>query len=491
MIVLLITAANIGYLGGPFQPAGSRLCGVPTFATIESVRKTLRLVILLALIPAAGALPALRAQSPAPAEKEFTLDNGLKVVLLERHSLPLVNIVAAVNAGSKDETDATNGIVHLLEHYILFRGTEVRSGSEVARDIRARGGYFNAHTGQDVATFELTLPAEHADFGLRNQREILFNLKFDQTEIDAEKEVILEEFSQLKDDPFRYASLLFYQNLFKGHPYGRPVIGTPDVIRNLTVEAVGTFYRTYFVPANASLAVVGDFVLKDMEDKIRAEFGPVPRTEFAPRRFDPPAQPRKAVEIEEELDVKEAYLVLGTLGPDYNSEDQYGGDVLAQILGRGINPMLYRPLKGPRDLVNTAGMMYVTLKHGGAFLAYLTLEPRTIQATKRAAVQFLRQVRNENFSRDDVVGSEQMYATDYLEGARNQLTFEVAKAQESGLTLASSLALHLLFRTSDVPFDYLGRIRRVSSSDLRTVAARYLGRSEYVTIAIVPKKKIP
>ena len=296
---------------------------------------------------------------------------------------------------------------------------------------------------------------------------------------------------QIRDDPFRYASLLFYENVFKGHPYGRPVIGSPEVIRNLTVEAVEKFYRAYFVPANASLAVVGDFGLKDMEAKVRACFGQVPRTEFVPTRFDPPPPPEKSVDIEEELDVQEAYLVIGVPGPDYNSEDQYGGDVLAQILGRGINPMLYRPLKGARDLVNTAGMMYVTLKHGGAFLAYLTLEPKTLAATKRAAVQFLRQVRNENFARDDVLGAEQMYATDYLESARNQLTFEVAKAQESGLTLASSLAIHLLFRSSDVPFDYLGRIRKVTSSDLRKVAARWLGRSEYVTIAIVPKKKGP
>jgi len=455
------------------------------------VRKTFGLVLLLGLFAAASAAPGPKGQAPAPTEKEFTLDNGLKVILLERHNLPLLNIVAAVNAGSKDETDATNGIVHLLEHYVLFRGTETRSGSEVARDIRGRGGYFNAHTGQDAVLFELTLPAEQAEFGLNNQREMLFRLKFEQAEIDAEKEVILEELAQIKDDPFRYASLLFYQNLFKGHPYGRPVIGTPEVIRSLTAEAMDKFYRTYFVPSNASLAVVGDFTLKEMEDRVRSSFGPVPRADFVPVRFDPPAPPPKAVEIEEELDVQEAYIVLGVLGPDYNSEDQFGGDVLATILGRGINPLIYRPLKGARDLVNTAGMMNVTLQHGGAFLAFLTLEPRTLQATKRATVQFLRQVRNENFSRDDVLGPDQMYARDYIESARNQLTFEVAKAQESGLTIASSLALHLLFRASDVPFDYLGRIRKVDSSDVRKVAARYLGRSEYVTISIVPKKKTP
>jgi zinc protease len=452
------------------------------------VREALAVLVLLSAV--AAPFGALRRAEP-PAEKEFVLDNGLKVILLERHNIPLVHIVAAVNAGSKDETDATNGLVHLLEHSILFRGTEVRSGSEVARDIRARGGAFNAHTGQDLAVFELTLPSEQAVFGLNNQREILFNLKFDPDEIAAEKEVILEELSQIKDDPFRYASLLLFQNVFRGHPYGRPVIGNAETIRSLTIDEVEAFYRKYFVPANASLAVVGDFRLPDMEAEVRAAFGPVPRTEFVPSHFDAASPPPKAVDVVEELDVQEAYLVIGVPGPDYNSDDQYPGDVLAQVLGRGLNPMIYRPLKGARDLVNTAALSYLTLKHGGIFAAFLTLEPKTLTATRRAAVQFLRQVRNENFSKDDVPGIDQMYATDYLEAARNQLTFDVATAQESGLTLATALAVHLIYRSSDVPFDYLDRIRKVTSSDLRRTAGKYLGRSEYVTVAIVPKRKVP
>lgn len=121
---------------------------------------------LLLLAGAATVLlfPPLVRPASSP-QKQFTLDNGLRVFLLERNSVPLVNIVAGVNAGSKDETDETSGLIHLLEHYILFRGTDVRSGSEIARDIRSRGAVFNAHTGQDAAFFDLTLPAEHFLFG--------------------------------------------------------------------------------------------------------------------------------------------------------------------------------------------------------------------------------------------------------------------------------------------------------------------------------------
>jgi zinc protease len=441
--------------------------------------------LVFSIIPV---LPAFASRAENP-EKYFVLDNGLKIFLYERHNVPLVHIVAAVNAGSKDETDATSGLAHLLEHYILFRGTEVRSGSQVAQDIRRHGGYFNAHTSQDLATFELSLPSESAEFGLRNQKEILFDLKFGAAEVEAEKEIIFEELGQIKDDPFRYASIRLYENLFKGHPYGRPVIGKPEAIRALTIEQIENFYRTRFVPGNCALAVVGDIALQPIEDKVREVFGTVPKADVPPPRVSHPASLSKNIEIQDELDVQEAYLIVGASGPDYNNTDQYASDVLAEILGRGVNPLLYRPLKATRNLVNTASMFYLTLKYGGAFCVYLTLDPNRLAAAKNQLLQFLKQVRNENFERNDVVGEDVDLVFDYLTGAKNQILFAFQKAQESGLTLAESMAMHLLLREGETAPDYLDNIKKVTSSDVRKVAAKYLSRSDYVVVAIVPKKK--
>ena len=463
---------------------------VPIQKNRRASRISPRLKILSRLILSVLLLNGAVLAKEKEAEKQFTLENGMKVFLYERHNLPLVNIVAAVNAGSKDETPETNGLVHMLEHYILFRGTEVRSGSEVARDIRRHGAYFNAHTGQDLAIFEISLPAEYADFGLSNQRELLFNLKINPKELEAEKEVVLEELSQIQDDPFRYASALLYQNLFSGHPYGNPVFGKAENIRSLTAEQMEQFYKIHFVPAASALAVVGDFTLKEMEDKVRACFGTVIKRDYVPAKFAPVPRLPKSVDVEEALDVQEAYLVIGIAAPDYNSPDQYAADILTEVLGRGINPLLYRPLKGNRNLINTAGMGFISLKYGGAFEVYLTLDPRRLEAAKTQAVQFLRRtVRGENFSRDDVIGEEKMYTYDFLESAKNQISFSVQQAQESGLGLATSLAMHLVLHENGTPLNYLENIAKVSSSDLRNTAAKYLSKNEYVLVAIVPKKK--
>jgi zinc protease len=423
-------------------------------------------------------------------EKSFILDNGMKVYLVERHTLPMLNVVAAVNAGSKDETEETSGLAHLLEHYILFRGSEVRSGSEISKDIRRHGAYFNAHTGQDLALFEISLPSEFADFALKNQKEILFDLKFSQPEMDAEKDVILEELSQIEDDPFRFATALVYQNLFKGHPYRKPIFGKKESLKAITLEQLEGFYNKYYHPANCTLAIVGDFALRDMEEKIRAVFGPIKKETFAPGKIEKVGFPEKTIDVEQALDVQEAYLAIGVIAPDYNSPDQFAVDVLTEILGRGIRPMLNAALRGERDLINGVSMTFIGLKYGGACVIYFTLDPKNLSAAKRQAVQYIRQrARSENYAKSDVYGEEQMYAFDYMESAKNQIRFNTQQAQEDGLGLASSLAMYMLLNEGSDMLNYLQNIGKVDTSDLRKAAAKYLSKGEYVLVSIVPKKK--
>ncbi len=424
--------------------------------------------------------------------KYFVLDNGLRVFLLVKRNVPLVNVVAAVDLGSKDETPETSGIVHALEHLILFRGTEARSGSDVVRDIRRHGAYFNAHTGSDLAFFEISVPKVAADFALSNQREILFHLKIEQDELDKEKEVILEEFRQLEDDPFRYATALVYKNLFKGHPYSNPLIGDPEVIRNLTAEKISEFYGQYFVPPNSSLAVVGDFGLADMEAKVRAVFGEVKGEPPARLKIEPAAPPEKTVDLDVEMDVQKAYLVIGVQAPDFNSPHQYSIDVLTEILGRGINPLLYWALnqgpRGPRRLIETLSMVYMAQRYGGALLVYITLDPRNLSRVKREAVNFLRKARGENFSPEDVFGARQMFAFDHLGSAKNHIKYNSYRSQERGLSMAASLARFMILSEGKAERKYLENIDRVDSGDLRSAAGDYLSRANYVLISILPKK---
>ncbi|MBN2246699.1 MAG: insulinase family protein [Candidatus Aminicenantes bacterium] len=425
-----------------------------------------------------------------PTTNYFKLDNGLKVYLYKKTPLPLLHIVCAVNIGSKDESDETDGLIHLLEHYILFRGSESRSGTEIGRDIRSHGAYFNAHTGHDIALFEISLPSEYGDFALELHREILFDLKISQEELDKEKEVILEELNQLEDDPLRLATSLVYQNLFTGHAYQRSVYGKPEIIKNATAEQLTDFYSGYFHPSNCSLAVVGDMELVQIESKIKEIFGTIKEGTPSEKEFKMAEPLQDTIEIERQLDVNMAYLVIGMTGPDYNSPDRYAADLITQILGRGFNPLMNTALYGQRGIrIHSLHMIYNAHKYGGSFLVQITIDPDNLKSIRRSSVDFLKSTRNLRMSKDDYFGEQKFHALDHLEGAKNSIKFTYYQSQEYGLNIAASLARFMLLNEIPERGNYLEQMEGLSSSDLRKTAADYLSRGRYVLVSIVPKEK--
>jgi zinc protease len=428
------------------------------------------------------------AQEPEERSRSLILKNGLKVFLYEKTTLPLINCVFAVNLGSKDEDDDTNGLVHLLEHYILFRGSQERSGQNVALEMRRHGAYFNAHTGRDLSLFEITAPSAHADFTLQSMKEILFDLEFSQEALEEEKQVILEELRQLQDDPFRLAFSMVYQNLFPDHPYERPIYGTPENIKNATAEELGRFYRSYLAPSNSSLAVVGDFSIPDMEAKIKEIFGSLNNQGFKPAEFSQIQPLPKTAEIEHEMDIQMAYLAIGLTAPDYNSEDQYAMDVLTEIFGRGINPMLYQPLRQKRIPVSSLRMGYSAHRYGGALTMAMAMEPKYLNRAKREITKYLKSSRNLNYSSDDVFGDAALYAMDYMESAKNRLRFLGEQAMERGLAIATSLARFMLLTGTQDRGDYLEHIAAIDTTDLRSAAGKYLAQKGLVVVTIRPQK---
>lgn len=418
----------------------------------------------------------------------FELENGFKVFLYQRGTVPLVHCVLGVNVGSKDETDETNGLVHILEHYILFRGTEFRTGKEIGLDVRSHGGYYNAHTGKDLSLFEITVPSEHLDFALRHQKEIVFHQKLEPEKLEEEKKVIIEEIGQTENDPVKYATSLVYQNLFLNHPYSRPIYGKKEIVKAADVDKLREFYRKFFVPENCALALTGRFNINEAEEKIKAVFGDLKKGGNTIPEYSVVQPQDKSIEIEHQMDVNQAYLLIGIHAPDYNSINQFAMDILTEILGRGINPMLFSALRGRRELIHSLNMHYNSLRYGGALIITMTLDPKNINSAKRETLNFLRSARKLNFSKDDFYGEAQLYAFDFLEQAKNQLKFKTQLAQENGLNIAQSMARHVLLNTQEDRESYLESIENISSSDIRKIAGEYLSRGNFIFVTILPLK---
>ncbi len=193
--------------------------------------------------------------------------------------------------------------------------------------------------------------------------------------------------------------------------------------------------------------------------------------------------------MREEMDVKEAYLAIGCVGPDYGHDDRYAVELLVEILGRGVNPMLNSALRARRDLVQTVSMSYVPLKYGGIVMAIFTLDPKDVRMARSEALGFLKRARELNFSASDYSGEERTFAYDFLKAAGNQIRFSARRGAESGLMLAGAVARHIILGGGDGNGkDFMKEIDRVSSSDLREAAAEYFSKGDSVVVAIVPGK---
>ncbi len=418
----------------------------------------------------------------------FTLDNGLQVLLQERDHFPLVNIVLAVNSGSKDETPAASGMVHILEHLILLGSTASHTGDEIVKEARARGIYLNAHTDHDLMTLEVSLPAEQVEFALDFVKDKVFSFKLVETELAREKKIILEEINHILDDPVRSGTALALQNLFLGHAYETPIFGSKEIIQKCSGQQLEKFYKTYFVPGNCSLSMVGSFDSEGLERKVRKLFGELERNAVPEEKFPTPPVLKKSLEVSREMDINQAYSIIGFLGPHFNHRDYFAVNLLTYILGQGINPLLNQVLRGRKRLAEMISVRYISLKHGGAVLIYLTTEPGKMKIAQRQTLRFLRTTSSFRYSRNDFLQKDQSSVFDYLESAKNQVKFTAQESRERGLYTAVANARYMLLKDRSKEMTDEVDIEKIDSTHIRNAASKYLSGEKYVIVSLIPRK---
>ncbi len=419
-----------------------------------------------------------------PASTYFVLENGLQVLLQEKHGLPLTGMTLAIDLGSKDETDATSGYAHLLEHMLLF-GAGTDSEARLA-EFRGHGVEYNAHTDHDLMTFEVSCPAGESAWALEQMRRAVFAGRLDPVLLEREKRIIAEEILQLRDDPDSLGQLLIVEQLFAGHPYGRPVCGDGSAIQSATVEQLQAFCAPRLTPECCALAVIGDFSLAEMEGEVRRSWGGMAKGASPAVSMPAAGRLEKNSERQVELDIQKSHLFIGWRGPAFNDTQRLPFSLLTHLLGRGLNPILGGILRSGRQLVEQMDMSYFPMGLGGMTLLHVTLEARNIRSVRNEVASFLSRIGSFNFSRNDVLPQNRMGMVDYLESARNQMAYNDGSFRESTRNLATACARFLLLNRNPVKGSYLESVESVSSSDLRRVAGKFLSGKKWAVLAITP-----
>src|SRR3954468_24234312 len=274
-----------------------------------------------------------------------TLPNGLTVVLSEDHSTPIVNVQLWYHVGSKNEKPGRTGFAHLFEH-LMFKGSKNVQPEGHTSMISGRGGQSNAYTTDDETVFWETLPASDLPLALWLEADRMATLKIDKETFAKERSVVKEERRlRVDNQPFGRLNEIIYDQAFAVHPYKHPTIGSMEDLEAASVEDVRDFYNTYYVPANATLALVGDFDSAEAMALVTQYFGRVPKSEReVPRDIpqEPPQTGEKRVTLEQPWPLP-AVVVAYHITRDGNA-DSYPLHIAAKVLSDGQTSRIYKKL---------------------------------------------------------------------------------------------------------------------------------------------------
>ncbi|MFN4283000.1 MAG: M16 family metallopeptidase [Alphaproteobacteria bacterium] len=278
----------------------------------------------------------------------FTLPNGLQVVVIENHRLPVVTQMVWYKVGAADDPPGKSGIAHFLEH-LMFRGTGEIMPGEFSRIVARNGGRDNAFTSWDYTAYHQTVAADRLELVMKLESDRMANLSITEAVVAPERDVIIEERrSRIDNSPAALLNEQINASLFLNHPYRIPIIGWQHEMATLTQADALDFYRRHYAPNNAVLIVSGDVTVDRVRELAAKYYGPIPRKEIAPRvRLREPLHvaPRRLV-LESER-VREPRLTREYLAPSYNDGDTqhaYALQVLETILSGGATSRLRKKL---------------------------------------------------------------------------------------------------------------------------------------------------
>jgi len=405
--------------------------------------------------------------SPAQAREiqTRTLENGLKVILVEEHKSPVVTIQIWYRAGSRNEVTGKTGLAHLTEH-MMFKGTPKYGKGEFSRMIAKVGGTENAFTSKDFTAYFENLSADQIGLALNLESDRMTNLSLDTKEFQLERDVVKEERRlRTDDDPQSLVVEYLYAMAFLVHPYHAPTLGWMTDLNSIERNDVTAFYKRYYSTNNAILVIVGDITPEKLLPKIQQTFGRVPKGFPVPpfHIVEPEQNGERRFVIKKEAQLP--FVFAGYPVPNFSHPDNYALAVLANILFSGKSSRLYRSLVYDQKLALDVGGEYPNLSaNPDLFYLYGIPQPgKSAEELEKALYAEIQKVTSEPISDPE------------LQKAKNQIEAGFIMGQDSNffqaMQIGSAEAVGAGYNYQE---SYVENIRKVTKEDVMRVAKTYL-----------------
>ncbi|SHG77893.1 Predicted Zn-dependent peptidase [Flavobacterium fluvii] len=415
-----------------------------------------------------------QAQIKADDVKTFTLDNGMKFLVVEDFSIPNANMYFFYKVGSRNEHQGITGLSHFFEH-MMFNGAKKYGPKQFDRTMEFNGGSNNAYTTENITVYTDWFPAASAEIMFDLEGDRISSLSIDPKMVESERGVVLSERrTGLENSPWRPLSEGLQATAFQEHPYHWPIIGYEDDMKNWTQQDLERYFKTYYAPNNCVVVVSGALKLEKVKELAKKYFEPIPAQPAPPKVHivEPVQTGERRITIKKEVETP--YLMIGYKTPESKNEDYYALNILSSVLSSGNSSRLYSSLVDQKELATEVFTDYSDTLDPNLFNVYLISN----QDVKETDLEQAVYAEIEKIKKDGITEKE-------LQKIKNQKLMEFYNQVETINGKSNNIGTYEVFfgdyrRMFDAPANY----NKVTVADVQRVAQKYLTKSNR-TVAVL------
>jgi predicted Zn-dependent peptidase len=398
--------------------------------------------------------------------------NGLTSVLInDKNSLTAAAIVF-VRVGSIDEKPSQSGLSHFLEH-LMFKGSKNYTGDLISRNVENMGGYINAATAKESTMYYINIQKNGLEKSIKMLADVIQNPLFPQDEIDRERKVVIEEIQRHFDNPANIIYEKFYKTIYVKSALKNSIIGTPQVVANVSRDEIYVYYKTHYIPAKMIVAISGNFDEIAAEKLIGETFGKFEKQSASP---DPMLfeKAHDGKDIIENGKVETGYMLTGFLGPAINEEDIYTADMAVNILGGGKSSRLYKAMYEKKHLVYSTASCFMAEKGTGNICIMSVFDSKNLKRVKEEIRKQIEGIINTGVAEEELNRAKLSIKTSW--------NFSI----ETPFGIANNIGYWHLMGNPNFVAEYMKKIKNTTADDIANFFKKYYSPTAVSNIALLP-----
>jgi zinc protease len=410
---------------------------------------------------------------------EYDLPNGLHVILHEDHSTPIVAVTVLYHVGSKNEDPKRTGFAHFFEH-LMFEGSENIGRGEYMKLIQNAGGQLNANTSFDRTFYYQVIPSNQLELGLWMEAERMLHSKIDSVGVETQRKVVKEELKQ-RNENTPYGSILneAFGHAYTVHPYRWTPGGSPEYINKAAISEFIDFYKTFYVPNNATLSIAGDINVEETKKMIAKYYGPIPKgTKAIPRPTE--VEPVKTAEVRDTVldNIQLPAVIMAYHIPAQGTPDYYAVNMLSTLLSQGKSSRMQKSIVDKQQKALFAGAFALPSEDPGLALMF-GITNMGVSPTD------LENAMNEEFEKV----KKELISEEEFQKLKNQVENDFVNANTKMAGIAENLANYqVYFKDANLINTEITRFMKVTREDLQKAAQKYLTKENRVVLYYLPKQ---